>query len=218
MSAPSSSRAASPRATSDVACSYGAKTVASGLCINPCQRARICVVRALAPFSRPCGLLQVPRDAPKGTDFAAKRVKGDGFGVDSVALGGPHGTRALQTARSGPKATADAVNQPKGDSLRHEAPQGRVPEGRALSLGALHGTRGLGCPEGDSPDGESVSLSPIRGTVSRRCREMPRRGRISPRNRSRATDSGPIPSPSAGSVAPEPSRRHGTARRRRPTP
>ena len=105
-------------------------------------------MRALALFSRPCGLPQVPRDVPKGTVFATAQVKGDGFGVDSVTLGGSHGTRALQTARSGPKATADAVNQPKGNSLRHEAPQGRVPEGRALSLGALHGTRGLGCPEG----------------------------------------------------------------------
>lgn len=57
----------------------------------------------------------MPRDAPKGTDFAAKQVKGDGFGADSVTLGGSRGTRAWQTARNGPKATADAVRLAKGD-------------------------------------------------------------------------------------------------------
>lgn len=40
------------------------------------------------------GLPQVPRDAPKGTVFATKQVKGDGFGVYSVTLGGSRGTRA----------------------------------------------------------------------------------------------------------------------------
>lgn len=51
----------------------------------------------------------------RGTDFAAKQVKGDGFGADSVTLGGSHGTRAWQTARNGPKATSDTVRLAKGD-------------------------------------------------------------------------------------------------------
>lgn len=97
------------------------------------------MVRALAPFSWPCGLPQVPRDAPKGTDFAAKQVKGDGFGVDSVTLGGSHGTRAWQTARNGPKATADTVRLAKGDCS----------SGVIIALVAFHDMRDMGHSKGD---------------------------------------------------------------------
>ena len=81
----------------------------------------------------------MPRDAPKGTVFATKRVKGDGFGVDSVTLGGSRGTRAWQTARSGPKATADAVNQPKGDCS----------SAVLIALVAFHDMHDMGHSKGD---------------------------------------------------------------------
>lgn len=96
-------------------------------------------MRALALFLRPCGLPQVPRDVPKGTVFATAQVKGDGFGVDSVTLGGSHGTRAWQTARSGPKATADAVNQPKGDCS----------SAVLIALVAFHDMHDMGHSKGD---------------------------------------------------------------------
>ena len=85
------------------------------------------------------GLPQVPRDAPKGTGVATKQVKGDGFGVDSVTLGGFCGTRAWQTAWSGPKATADAVRLAKGNCS----------SGVIIALVAFHDMRDMGHSKGD---------------------------------------------------------------------
>lgn len=82
---------------------------------------------------------QVPRDAPKGTVFATKQVKGDGFGVDSVTLGGSCGTRAWQTARNGPKATADAVRLAKGDCS----------SAVIIALVAFHDMHDMGHSKGD---------------------------------------------------------------------
>ena len=81
----------------------------------------------------------MPRDAPKGTVFATKQVKGDGFGVDSVTLGGSRGTRALQTARNGPKATSDTVRLAKGDCS----------SGVIIALVAFHYMHDMGHSKGD---------------------------------------------------------------------
>lgn len=67
----------------------------------------------LGAFRDVC-ILQVERNRPRGTVFAAEHPKGDVSGAESVSSGGFHDTPAWRTTRNTPRETLLAVKQLKG--------------------------------------------------------------------------------------------------------
>ena len=59
----------------------------------------------------------MPRDGPRGTDSAAGRAKGDGFGPRGVALGGFRGSGAARVPREAPRETDSGAGRAEGDGF-----------------------------------------------------------------------------------------------------
>lgn len=147
----------------------GAKAVASGLCINPCQRARVCVVRALALFSAArqtaaaaatAGQARLPpsRETPRGGCTREPRLHLRSSSCRAwrrTAQGRRlRGARASPSAQSAARPPGNAPECPEGDGFCRGTARGRRIRGRFRHPRRVprrpHSPDGAGRPEGDS--------------------------------------------------------------------
>lgn len=141
---------------------------ASGLCINPCQRARVCVVRALALCSAArqtaaaatAGQARLPpsRETPRGGCTREPRLHLRSSSCRAwrrTAQGRRlRGARASPSAQSAARPPGNAPECPEGDGFCRGTARGRRIRGRFRHPRRVprrpHSPDGAGRPEGDS--------------------------------------------------------------------
>lgn len=127
---------------------------------------------------------QVPRNAPRETDFAAERPEGDGFRLISVTLAHSRGTPVGKLPRGCPRATPPAAKCPEGERphLRVSPSRASVTSRRASCRGTPRGRRIL--PRGIPRATDFARFpSPSRTSATSRrvsCRGTPRGRRPPP--------------------------------------